>query len=226
MIPNTIHYIWLGNTENMPPLCEKCIESWHRYLPHFNFVFWREEEIRKHFNANEISFFNKMLEKKKYAFAADFARCIILDKFGGVYLDTDVEIIKDITPLLEGCTTFLGVEDINKPNCAILGATKDNFFLKRLIEFIIKADGLIEIPILAYKALVSISPNFTYLEGFTSYHDIIVYPNKYFYPYNPYRNDSVGQLLYSDVTTETYAIHHWAKTWKLSIFERLKKFFN
>lgn len=223
MIPKIIHYIWLGDIDNMPKLSKKCIDSWKKHLLNYEIIFWDECKIRSTFKENEIEFFNKMVKLKKFAFAADYARCIILDKFGGVYLDTDIEIIRDITPLLSVSDVFLGLEDDNKPNCAVIGATSNNIFLKKLIKFIIQADGLTEIPILAYEALLGISERFCNLNRLTIIDGIAVYPEQFFYPYNPYRRDSLSQLMFSDITEETYAIHHWAKTWKLTIFERIKK---
>lgn len=224
MIPNTIHYIWLGDIEKLPELGKVCINTWHENLVDFEIILWDESKIRDVFSVDKLSFFNSMLEKKKYAFAADFARCIILNEFGGIYLDTDVEVVKNLAPLLNDCSVFMGLEDVNKPNCAVIGATKNNIFLERLIQLIIKADGLVEIPKLAYEALISVSPEFSNVSGYKKIKDIIIYPEEYFYPYNPYKTGSLGQLLYKDITINTYAIHHWAKSWKLSFLERIRRY--
>lgn len=224
MIPKIIHYIWLGDVDELPKLSRACINTWYEKLPGFEIKFWTELDVINEFDESEIVFFYSMIKKKKYAFAADFARCLILNKYGGVYLDTDIEVVKDLTPLLTTCSVFIGLEDVNKPNCAVIGATKNNEFLQCLMQYIIMADGLIEIPKLAYKALLSISTEFKDISGYKALGGVIVYPEEYFYPYNPYKTCSVGQLLYKDITENTYAIHHWAKTWKLSLFERIRKY--
>lgn len=84
MIPKIIHYCWFGGNE-MPPLVQKCINSWKEHLPDYEFKLWNEET----FNINSSEWCKGAYENKKYAFVADYVRLIVLYENGGIYLDTD-----------------------------------------------------------------------------------------------------------------------------------------
>ena len=88
MIPKVIHYCWFGNNP-LPPLAIKCIDSWKKYLPDYEIKRWDESN----FNVNIIPYTAEAYEAGKYAFVSDFARFWILYHEGGLYFDTDVEII-------------------------------------------------------------------------------------------------------------------------------------
>lgn len=223
MIAKTIHYIWLGDINKLTGLKGRCIASWSKYLPEFEQVLWDEANIRNHFTEQELVFFERMLRRKKYAFAADYVRCLVLEKFGGIYLDTDVEVIRDFSPLLN-CQAFLGLEDINRPNCAVFGAVQGLPFITELKHIVIQAGGFIEMPVLAGNVLFSKQQHVCDVTQPVLIDSVCVYPERYFYPYNPYKANSAGQLLYDDIKQETFAIHHWEKTWKFSFIELLIRF--
>ena len=222
MIPKLIHYIWLGSND-LSALNQKCIDSWEKKLPGYKICFWNEVEISNVFKEEELIFYHEMLNNKKYAFAADYVRCLVLEKYGGIYLDTDVEVLKDFSPLLNN-SSFLGLEDINKPNCAILGSEKNSKFISDLKKEVERSKGLVEIQIVAFNVLIRVYKKDMNFVSPCIINDVAVYPEEFFYPYNPYKSNSIGQLLFSDVTSETYAIHHWAKTWNLTYMERLVRF--
>ena len=91
MIPKKIHYCWFGRGQK-PELAKKCIESWKKYCPDFEIVRWDEDS----FPVSEYRWVKEAIAKKRYAFAADFVRLKVLYDIGGVYVDTDVEILKPI----------------------------------------------------------------------------------------------------------------------------------
>lgn len=84
VIPKTIHYCWFGGNE-MPPLVQKCIKSWKKHLPDYEFKLWDE----KTFNINSSEWCKGAYANKKYAFVADYVRLVVLYENGGIYLDTD-----------------------------------------------------------------------------------------------------------------------------------------
>ena len=86
MIPKIIHYCWFGG-KPLPPLAQKCIESWKKYFPDYDIIQWDETN----FNINIIPYTSQAYKKKKYAFVSDYARIWILYHYGGIYFDTDVE---------------------------------------------------------------------------------------------------------------------------------------
>ncbi|EMJ9776187.1 TPA: mannosyltransferase [Morganella morganii] len=219
MIPATIHYIWLGD-KKIPSLCQECIDTWSIYAREFNIICWDEGKYFEYFGKND--FVVNMIKNKKFAFAADYIRCDILYKYGGIYLDTDMELVKDISDLL-GNTAFIGNESPDQPSCGILGSTPNLWLFDKLKNAIEAGNGLVTIPFLLKKILIENKINISANNDITTTADISIYPQKYFYPYNPYDDTDINQLLYKNVTPDCYAIHHWYKSWKLSITERLIK---
>ena len=89
MIPKIIHYCWFGKGP-MPELAVKCIESWHKYMPDWEYVLWNEDN----FDVSSYPYTQEAYNAKKYAFVSDVARLVALKKFGGVYFDVDFEVFK------------------------------------------------------------------------------------------------------------------------------------
>lgn len=120
MIPKTIHYCWFGG-KPLPPLAIKCLESWNKYLPDYEIIEWNESN----FPVNSIPYTKEAADKGKWAFVSDYARFYILYHNGGIYLDTDVEILKSLNPFLKH-HSFSGFESKDRvaPGL-ILGAKKD-----------------------------------------------------------------------------------------------------
>lgn len=104
MIPKKIHYCWFGQGE-MPDLARKCISTWKKYMPDWEYKLWNEDN----FDVNQIPYTKEAYEAKKYAFVSDYVRLWALEREGGIYLDTDVEVFKPFDDLL-GCHAFVGFE--------------------------------------------------------------------------------------------------------------------
>ena len=104
MIPKIIHYCWFGRNP-LPESAQKCIASWKKFLPDYEIKEWNEDN----FDVNIIPYTKEAYEAKKYAFVSDYARFWILYKYGGLYFDTDVEVIKPMDDIIER-GPFMGIE--------------------------------------------------------------------------------------------------------------------
>ena len=94
-IPKKIHYCWFGGNP-LPELAKKCIESWKKYCPDYEIIEWNESN----FNLNCCAYVQEAYEAKKWAFVSDVARLYALVNYGGIYMDTDVEVLKPLDDLL------------------------------------------------------------------------------------------------------------------------------
>ncbi len=208
-IPKILHYCWFGGNE-YSPIVKDCMESWKKYLSDFEWIKWDETN-----SPMEHPMVKKAVETKKYAFAADYTRMYALYEYGGVYLDTDMEIIKSLEPLLEK-DGFLAYEDTKKDgsgkniNAAIVGITPKHPLIKKMLDIfddrMKNNENFRPIPGLVVQAVKSLSEE--ELKG------VAIYMPEYFYPYNPYdKQQERKQLMFADITENTYAIHHWEATW-------------
>ncbi|MFN1807398.1 glycosyltransferase [Clostridioides difficile] len=202
-----MHYVWFGgpkgNIENI------CINSWKEKLPEYEIVEWNEKnfDIEKEIKGNK--FLEECYKRKLWAFISDYTRIKVLYEQGGVYMDTDMQILKDITPLLENNRLVCGYEDDREYiNGAIIGVEKGHPFLKDLLEYYEKevlTSSLFTIPKimthLMEKNYKKIDPN-NYEEG------IRVYDKEYFYPFG-FKEDFTPEC----ITENTFGIHWWGKSW-------------
>lgn len=174
MIKKKIHYCWFGKGD-MPKLVQTCIASWHTHMPDWEYKLWDEETITKTIlkelsaEQNSPSFwkggreglFLNWLEympiyvqeayaAKKYAFVSDYVRLWALEREGGVYLDTDVEALKSLEPLLED-TAFIGLEESLAllPGTCVMGCKAHCQWVKDMLATyddttFLKADGTLD----------------------------------------------------------------------------------
>lgn len=131
MIPKVIHFCWFGD-KKMPPLAKKCIKSWKKHCPDYEIKLWNE----KNFNLDVNRYVREAYEAKKWAFITDYARLYIVYHYGGIYLDTDVELLKPLDSLLDH-KAFFGIEAT--PNKCIatglgFGAEKENPVVKEIMD--------------------------------------------------------------------------------------------
>jgi len=128
-----------------------------------------------------------------------------------------MELVKSLDPLLNNAC-FTGNEAPNRPNPSIIGSVREHPFLASAME-------LIDQRYLRKKPyLIAPEVAMTVLEDKNIAQSVTIYPSCYFYPYNPYdKTRSADQLMYSDIKEDTYAIHHWGKSWNQSLFERVIK---
>lgn len=203
-----IHYCWFGG-KPLPDLAIKCLDSWKKYLPDYEIIRWDESNV----DLEECSFVKGAYENKKWAFVSDYVRTKALYEYGGIYFDTDMEIVKPIDNLFE-CQTFLGVEDSGFVAVGVWYEKKAHSFLpekllqkyQSLTEFSVDLMSSLSIPNLLTNILKDY--NITYGSKEIQYLEegIVIYPRDYFYPYSFNRDNN----LFSE---NTCMIHYYDATW-------------
>lgn len=129
MIPKLIHYCWIGN-KPLPKLAKKCIASWGKIMPDYEIKLWNE----KNYDFAKNEFMKNAYIQKKWGFVPDYARLDIIYNYGGIYLDTDVEVLKPFDNLLK-YHAFCGFESQNFVAFGLgFGAEKKNKIIKRMLE--------------------------------------------------------------------------------------------
>lgn len=128
-IPKIIHYCWLSN-DSLPSLAIDCIATWKSVLSDYEFILW---DLRK-FDINSTVWTKEAFQYKKYAFAADYIRCYALYNYGGIYLDTDVEVKRTFNPFLVN-DYMLGRENPALIEAAVIGAKPKSDLFKKMLKF-------------------------------------------------------------------------------------------
>ena len=136
MIPKKVFYVW-GANETKPEQVLKYIESWKKNLPGYEIIEINDRS-KDYFDfeaeLNQNRWFRTVYERKMWAYVADYIRVKVLYNNGGIYLDTDVEVIKDMSPLLNE-PAFVGMQNETLTEPAILGAQQGNMFIKKISDF-------------------------------------------------------------------------------------------
>ncbi|MGX4598596.1 glycosyltransferase [Faecalimicrobium sp. JNUCC 81] len=206
MIPKKIHYVWIGgpkgNIENI------CINSWKEKLPEYEIVEWNEKNFDIEKEIKGKVFLEECYKKKLWAFISDYIRIKVLYEDGGVYMDTDMQILKDITPILSESEIFFGYEDEKYANGAIIGSVKNHKLLKDLLDFY--ESDILSMDIYTIPKVITymIETKYKKIDRNNYSESIKIYDEEYFYPFS-YKED-----FYPDCITEnTYGIHWWGKSW-------------
>ncbi len=209
MIPKKVHYIWLGGKPK-DKLTEICLLTWKDKMPEYEFIEWNEENLNLDKISQECEYFAECRKRNLYAFMADYLRIKILYEQGGIYIDTDVQAIKSLNPLLDK-ELILGFEEctIDKVNKQIgtgfIAAEKGNWFIEKIFNFYnrdIMNSNMFIIPVIM-----------TYIYNNLSEKEkkkIEIFPKEYFSPY-----DSGGGKRFkpSLITENTYVIHWFSYSW-------------
>ena len=231
MIPKIIHYCWFGRNI-LPKSTKKCIASWKKYLPDYEIKEWNEDN----FDVNKIPYTHDAYNAKKYAFVSDYARFWILYNYGGLYFDTDVEVIKPMDDIIAK-GAFMGWERPSSlgafsiaPGLGLAANQEEPFYKEALTSFeklsFYKEDGTWNnytmIPMVTDLLLqrgLKKDGSMQVIDGIT------FYPADYFCPM-----DSITGKLF--ITKNTYAIHWYSMSWiephlkyKIKIARYLKRLF-
>lgn len=212
MIPKVINYIWVGSNE-LPSYTKMVINNWKRKLPDYEIIQWDESNLPIEQLKKENIFFKKCCEYKLYAFMSDYLRLWVLYNHGGIYLDTDVEVLKKFDPLLKN-KGFMGFETGDAKigeyiGSGIIGAEKGNPTLKKILAFyqndIWNTSEYINTRI--YKKL--------YLKNKDIFRSMKIYPKNFFAPYSPYDRTVIdNKHVIGD--EESYTIHWFNANWNIS----------
>lgn len=215
MIPKKIHYCWFGRNP-LPESAQKCIASWRRFFPGYEIIEWNEDN----FDVNCIPYTAQAYQAKKYAFVSDYARFKILYEQGGVYFDTDVEVIRPMDDIMAR-GPFMGFE-INpcpeRPYGAVnpglgIGAEAAMPLYRSILDYynqlsFILNDGTYNMTdaVVNITTRELIKAGIKDIQGFQSVADTTIYPSDYFNPFD----DATGRL---KKTENTRTVHWFSKTW-------------
>lgn len=214
MIPKVIHYCWFGNGP-IPEKDKKCIESWKKYCPDYKIIRWDESN----YDVSKNQYMKEAYEAKKWGFVPDFARLDIIYNNGGIYLDTDVELVRNLNDLLSNHAYF-GFEEGEFINPGSgFAAEAHHIGIKKLLEIYEKRhfknpDGSYNMtpsPVLHRDKFIELGAKMNDQKQIVS--GITIYPTEYFSPYRYY----TGLLRMTD---NTFSIHQYNMSW---IDEKAKK---
>lgn len=212
MIPKIIHYCWFGG-KPLPSEAKNCIQSWKRVCPDYEIKRWDESN----FDVFEHPFVREAYHAKAWAFVSDYARLKVVYDHGGIYLDTDVELLKCMDTLCEN-QCYIGIQQ-NEFLCNTglgFGATKHNPVVHKMLsaydalEFC--DDNRLSVACPRLNDMVVRSYGKINNNSITNLDAVVVYPPKYFDPYG-------GKNLLCE---DTYSIHHYSASWT-SDKNRLKR---
>jgi len=211
MIPKKIHYCWFGHNP-LPDDAKKCIESWEKFLPDYEIIEWNEDN----FDVKCIPYTRQAYDAKKYAFVSDYARFKILYENGGLYFDTDVEIIKPMDDIISH-GAFMGIEKslatskgegLIGVNAGLgLGSDAGLPIFKSIIDFYNNRQFIGE-----SETVVTIVTQMLMLHGLKNENEmqlvegVTIYPDEYLCPM-----DSTTGVL--SITPATVSIHHYSCSW-------------
>lgn len=216
MIPKVIHYCWFGGNP-LPKSAQKCIASWRKYLPDYEIKEWNESN----FDVNIIPYTAEAYKAKKYAFVSDYVRFWILYKYGGLYFDTDVEVIKNMDDIIAK-GPFMGCENEAKPGATPaqlgvapglgLGVNPGLGLYGEILNWynthhFITWTGVIEKNVVDITTEILNKNGIEILDaGVLKSSGILIYPREYFCP----KDYITGEM---NITDKTKSIHHYSATW-------------
>lgn len=202
-IPHVIHYFWFGKAQK-PPLIRKCIASWYQYHPDWEIKEWNETN----YDVNKIPYIREAYQQKKWAFVVDYARFDILNQYGGVSLDTDVEFLRPIPETLLDQEAFTGFETNDSVAPGLLYAS-------------IPGQSVVQKMVNAYEKTVFGGTSVTVCDILTgilkasglksnntaqTIDGVLILPNEYFCCFD-------HETQHFNITQNTVSIHHYAASW-------------
>lgn len=206
-IPKKIHYCWFGRGK-LPEESQKYIESWKKYCPEYEIKEWNEDN----FDINSNRYVKQAYEAKKYAFVTDYVRLFALYNEGGIYMDTDVELLKSLDDFLKH-NAFSSFENNDSIPTGLMASEKNGEWVKALLDeytdlLFIKEDGSMDLTTNVVR-ITNLTENKYNLVRKSSYQDlgvVTLYPHEYFCP----KDWKTGNIY---LTEKTYAIHHFNGSW-------------
>jgi len=213
-IPKIVHYVWVGPNP-ITPLAVRCIASWKKYLPDYKIKLWNETN-----SPMDHHYVKAMYEKGKWAFVSDYIRFWVLANEGGIYLDTDMEVLKPLDDFL-GQVGFVGRSKSGHIESSIIGAIPQADFVQKALSVYDKDHvyNLVTSPVVLQNVINELNDI-----------SIKIYDYSYFFPCDE------GEKVDSSSLANAYTNHHWAESWvpharvrklarRLRIMPFLKKIF-
>ena len=206
MIPKKIHYCWFGG-HALPDSVKKYIESWKEKCPDYEIIEWNESN----FDINTNIYVKEAYESKKWAFVTDYVRLYAMYNYGGIYMDTDVEVLKPLDVFLEN-QAFSGFESSKLIPTGIMGCEKGFELFKEFLDYYNERHFIKENGSLDTTTNVSTITNICLKHGFIGNNKMqnidgfVLYPSDYFCP----KDYITGKTLTTD---NTYVIHHFSGSW-------------
>ena len=208
MIPKIIHYCWYGQNE-IPEDIKYYIDTWKKYCPDYKIICWNENNT----NLNENKYLKQAYDAKKYAFVTDYMRLKVLSEYGGIYMDTDIELCKSLDEYLHH-RAFIGCQDEDVFSTGLIGAEANHPWIAKLF------DHYNDLEFINNDGTYNLTPNTICIteitEDFYNWKfknelqhlndDICVYPVEYFCC----KNWITGKI---EKSSETVAIHHYKGSW-------------
>ena len=207
MIPKIIHYCWFGGNP-LPTLAQKCIKSWKKYCPDFQIIEWNEENFVLD---KSPLYVRQAYEKKKWAFVSDYVRLWALVNYGGIYMDTDVEVIKPLKRFLTE-KAFSGFEAVDRIPTGIMACEKENATFMAWLDKYNDKLFVLEDGSLNLETNVTAITNYMKTRGFTfnntlqTVEGVTFYPKDFFCP----KDTHTGII---ELTPNSYCIHHFNGSW-------------
>ncbi len=195
MIPKVIHYVWVGDRP-MGTLQDRCIASWRQHLPDYVYKLWNEKSVPPEVLSHP--FVQAMYAKKKWAFVADYIRFWVLANEGGIYLDTDTEVLKSFDSLLSS-TAFFGKTKDGITAAGVIGATAHHPAIEKILE-VYNQDREYSIERTSPRTVTSVLAT-------GLYPDVHVYEYQYFNPCDD------GEVCTQEKLAVAYTKNHWAESW-------------
>ena len=230
MIPKIIHLCWLSG-DPYPHKISMCLDSWKKYLTDYDIFLWDTNR----FDLDSSLWVKQAFESKKYAFAADYIRFYALYNYGGIYLDSDVEILKSFDDFLD-LPYFVGAEKAQTPEAAVIGAEKGCDWVKQCLDYydnrsFVKSDGSLDIrklPEIMVEQISRLKPlrvlsldDSLRIRQLDMLQEVLVFNDAFFSP-------KVFDSREVELTPYTYAIHHYQNSWfspKAKAYYRSRAFF-
>ncbi len=218
MIPQIVHYIWFGE-KPLTPLAEECLASWKTAMPDWTIMRWDESNFDI---ASAPLYVRQAYDARKFAFVSDYVRLWALEQYGGVYVDTDVKVLKSYDPLLND-TAFIGMEEslAHMPGTCVMGCephcqwVRDMLALYDNIAFI-KSDGSLDMTTNVQRmgaSMIRELENERVRDGkwwkdiqYIDKWGLRIYTHDYFSP--------ITSTRVMRKTKNTYSIHYFAESWR------------
>ena len=207
MIPKIIHYCWFGRNP-LPKSAQRCIASWRKFLPEYEIKEWNEDN----FDVDSVPYTKEAYAARKYAFVTDYVRLYALSVEGGVYMDTDVEILKPLDDLLhlQAFTSYEGSKH-KPPVTGLMASEADGQWVEEQLHaydglHFCREDGSLDTTTNTQRISAIMKANGFVCDGRKrQYKDLTVFPSEYFCPHQ-----TTGEYL---LTENTYCNHHFMGSW-------------